>query len=108
MKLPSIRNLGMLSRLSKWVILFNVLDVFTTLIGIYLLGATEKNPIANLVGLEGLFVIKFFAVLISIYVIEKYKLYKLWVALLIACVPLIAVIWNTTNIIVEIVYATTQ
>jgi len=90
------------SRFVAWFIIAQILDVVMTLIGVYKLGMKEINPLINFISLEKLILVKLFGISFSVYLIMKYINYKS-VFQIVCGLSSAAVIWNTINIIVELV-----
>lgn len=73
-------------------ILAELLDIITTLTGMYLFGAIEKNPFMVYMGIEMMILLKLFITCIATYIMQKFDLKKLAWAIPIAAI--LPVIWN--------------
>jgi len=90
------------SRFVAWFIIAQILDIVMTLICVYKLEMEEINPLINFISLEKLILVKLFGISFSVYLMTKYINYKL-VLQAVCSFSSAAVIWNTINIIVELV-----
>jgi hypothetical protein len=88
-----------LKNISYVLIILQILDVFTTYIGVSLMGCRELNP------LDFTFqtvILKIFVTIFIVLVFENIKIYKVtWV---IPGIMLLVVIWNFINIFVELLF----
>lgn len=78
-------------------VILEILDIITTIIGIRYFGYSEINPLARVLGLNGLFVLKV-VVIIFIAVFMQVKNLK-WVNVVVIGIISLPVIWNSIKIV---------
>lgn len=60
------KNLYKILKISRWFVLAQLLDLFTTVFAIVFLGASEANPLMNIYTLPEIAFIKFLAIILVI------------------------------------------
>ena len=93
----------MAKRLILWFVVFNIMDVITTMLGL-LMGATEQNPIPEFMGWPLFFVLKLFIVPTLLYLIwrrteRKFGGEAMWAMWVLPISLALVALWNSTQVL---------
>ena len=89
-------------KLIVWLVIFQALDIITTAIGYWVFNARELNPLINHFPMWFLMIMKVVGITFVVFVLIKRIKYP-WVHKLLLALSIPAVVWNTINILAELI-----